>query len=133
MNSYREYKKTGSVAGIRNHPTSSTSSSAVTQQEFEANTEEWKGTSCFDPTKRIDMGILADDIYWYVRLDRDNKRIYPFAPRNHKSGSHIEFGDFNTMECKIAKNQTNADGQIIKTAPAVWMISPARKVASSSN
>ena len=69
---------------------------------------DWHGVTCTDDRMRIDGKILTTNVWWEVRLDKDDGRIYPLYPKNYSPGKHLEItNDFNVMEWRIKSDQTN--------------------------
>lgn len=81
--------------------------------------ETWRGVVCLDPRMRIDSKILTDDVYWEIRYDKDDKKIYKLYPRNRDAKAHFEYPvGANVMEWRVSP------GQPIKTALMAYSIHP---------
>lgn len=92
---------------------------------IEIDSNEWRGVTCLDSTRRVDGSILTDEVWWEVRLDKDDRTIHQLYPRHMKPGSHWEIpNEFNVMEWRVSPNPTlNPPGTKARIA---WSISPRR-------
>lgn len=95
--------------------------STATMGSIEVGDEAWsQPIVCLDSTKRIDVKMLTQEIYWEVRFDREENRVRHLYPESLGEGSHFEeTKSFNTIEVRLEPGVPQAH-----KATAAWTISP---------
>ncbi len=82
--------------------------------------DQWVGVTCLKSNMRITAKILTPGVWWQVRFDGDDRKIFDLYPRDWTSNKMLVItNSYNTQEWRILSGrQTNT------TAVVGWEISP---------
>lgn len=77
------------------------------------NDREWQGISCFDSSKQIVGEMLTRGVRWQVRLDRDDKLIFPVNPVGGSGQPNVKLPDANINEWRIMPGETTKEATMV--------------------
>jgi len=82
------------------------------------NDHEWHG-KVLVPGERIQARILTRDVWWQIRLDNDDNKIYTLHPADWKTNDVYDIKEsFSVEEWRIKPGQSKKEGSM------AWSISP---------
>jgi hypothetical protein len=102
-----------------------TAPTSQTSGVIELDAYQWRGVAVTDRTKIIEGAILTSDVWWQVRLDRDDRKVTDLRPKNQPGPSFIELEPAIVTEWRILPGQTITKGML------AWEISPKSAVGES--
>ena len=80
---------------------------------IEINAYEWRGISCTEPNMQVVAEIVTKNVWWQLRLDHDDGRIYDSHPRDMPGEKNVRFNDpAHVFEWRIKPGQSITTGSI---------------------
>jgi|GEM_PF-4315233 len=86
-----------------------------TSGTLELNSVSWKGMTA-ESGECLDAKILTGDVWWEIRLDRDNDRIYRLYPKDWDGKKRMDDPDgrgASYVEWRIAPGQAKDRGEMV--------------------
>ncbi len=83
--------------------------------QIELNSTTWQGV-IVDSTECVDAKNLTDNVWWEMRLDKDDGRIFRLYPRNWNEKSILKIPDSkgaNIVEWRIVAGQALTHGTLV--------------------